>query len=237
MENTQKVIMISGANRGIGLGIAKVLHDAGYHLSLGARSVDQLKEATSGWDESRIFLHSYEASDKDSPKKWVADTLEHFGHIDGLVNNAGILRRVRLLDEEAEPMLDELFDVNVKGPIRLTRAAFDALKNSGEGRVINMVSLSGKRVKSGAMGYPISKFGMLAFHHALRQEGWEHGIRATAICPSFTNTDMVRKHSPLSEQEMTQPEDIGRVVKTIIELPNSASVAELPINSGLEDWI
>src|SRR6266481_3695322 len=81
----------------------------------------------------------------------------------------------------------ELLAVNVKAPFRLIRAALPHLKASGSGRVVNVASLSGKRVMGLNAGYQMSKPG----HNAVRRIGWEHGIRATALCPGFVDTELV----------------------------------------------
>ena len=89
-----RVIMVSGANRGIGRAIAERLHDAGYTLSLGVRDPDSLTGMTRGWDPDRLLRHRYDAEDKNTHRAWVDGTASRFGRIDGLVNNAGMVVRV-----------------------------------------------------------------------------------------------------------------------------------------------
>ena len=117
----------------------------------------------------------------------------------------------------------------------MIRAAYPHLKSAGSGRVVNIVSLSGKRVKSAAIGaYAMSKHAALALTHATRYSGWDHGIRATAIMPGWVNTDMAASVSSIPYEQMTQPESVARLVAMVLTLPNTASVAELPVNSVLE---
>ncbi len=130
--------------------------------------------------------------------------------------------------------IDDIFEVNVKAPMRLVRAAWPWLTAGGRGRVINVVSLSCKRVASAGSGlYATSKFAALGLTHAIRQSGREHGVRATAICPGFVATEMAAA-APGRPEELTQPEDIARIVAVALDLPNHASVAEIPINWALE---
>jgi NADP-dependent 3-hydroxy acid dehydrogenase YdfG len=229
-----RVVMLSGANRGIGLALAKALLEKGYSLSLGIRRpeamADLLPEAS---PPQRLTTHLYDATDADAPGRWVAETLEQHGHIDALINNAGIYRGVRLIDDD-ETALDELWEVNVKGPLRMIRAAWPQLQAAGSGRVINLASLSGKRVTGDAVGYSMSKFAVVALTHQLRRDGWESGIRATAICPSFVRSDMAEGITSVPPEAMTQPEDLAELVTTILALPNTASVAELTINWNYE---
>ena len=224
--------MISGANRGIGAAIAERLAAGGYRLSLGARRLDALAASAPGVDPDRILLHYHEATDADSARGWVEATVERFGGIDVLVNSAGIVDRTGLeaLDEK---VLDEMWDVNVKGPLRLTRLALPHLRRSGSGRVVNLASMSAKRVKGDALpGYSMTKYALLALSHSVRQVGWDDGIRVTALCPGPVATDMMDP----DDETITQPEDLANLVSTVIGLPNTASVSELLITCRLEAW-
>ena len=230
----ERVILISGANRGIGRAIAERLYKDGYSLSLGARRPQSLKTLTGKMAARRVFTYAYDANKPRSAAAWVAATARRFARLDGLVNNAGIGMDFTVEDED-ESVLDEMWTVNTKGPLRLIRAAFPLLKESGSGRVVNIVSLSGKRVAGEALtGYAMSKFATMALTHAVRYIGWEHGIRATAICPGYVATDMTADVTALPPEKMIQPGAIAALVSTVLSLPNSASVAEIPVNCRLE---
>lgn len=235
MIQDNRVIMISGANRGIGQAIAKQLYEDNFTISLGARTLDALTKQYAYMDIDRVLFNEYDAKIELSAKKWVDSTINKFGKLDGLINNAGILKMTEI-DNYQEDILDEIWEVNVKGPLRLTSHAFKYLKKSGNGRVLNMVSLSGKRVKGRSVAYALSKFALMAFTHSVRFSGWDDGIRATALCPSWVNTDMVSSFNNeiIEPKDMTQPEDIAKLVSMLLNLPNTASVAELCINCTLE---
>jgi NADP-dependent 3-hydroxy acid dehydrogenase YdfG len=159
---SDRVIVISGANRGIGCAIANRLYAEGYKVSLGARRLDSLKPLINGMESSRAFAYPYDACNSTAAAEWVSATAERFGRIDGLVNNAGIGLDFTVEDED-ESALDTMWLINTKGPLRLIRAAFPLLKASGAGRVVNIVALSGKRVAGAAVtGYAMSKFATLA---------------------------------------------------------------------------
>jgi NAD(P)-dependent dehydrogenase (short-subunit alcohol dehydrogenase family) len=226
--------MISGANRGIGLAVARELANAGLALSLGVRRpagfADPLAQAAD------VLVHRYDAHERDAAKEWVDATIARFGRIDVLVNNAGISRHVGL-EEGSEDDLDELLAVNVKAPFRVIRAALPHLKASGAGRVVNVASLSGKRVKNLNAGYQMSKHAVVALTHAVRRAGWEHGIRATALCPGFVETDMTARVTDMPRDEMTDPADLARLVATVVALPNNAAIAELLVNCRYENMI
>lgn len=228
-----RVVMVSGANRGIGRAIAECLVRQGYTLSLGARRPDSLAELAG----EHSLAHAYDALHLASAEDWVQDTVDRFGRIDGLINNAGILLDARL-EEGDEAAFERLWQVNVRGPLRLTRLALPHLKHSGAGRVVNLVSLSGKRAKGDNAGYAMSKFAAMALSHATRRAGWEHGVRVCAVCPSFVATDMTTAaRDVVPGKEMIQPEDLAELVATVVALPNTASVAELLINCRFEDMV
>ena len=83
-----RVVMVSGANRGIGAAVAKCLYNKGYIVSLGARDVLKVEALTVGWDPDRVLLSAYDARDESMAKNWVAQTVDRFGRLDGIVNNA-----------------------------------------------------------------------------------------------------------------------------------------------------
>jgi NAD(P)-dependent dehydrogenase (short-subunit alcohol dehydrogenase family) len=226
---TQRVAMVSGANRGIGLAIARELARRDYRLSLGARRPESVPAELRALGGARVLAHRYEAQAHEAGDRWVAATIAAFGRLDVLVNNAGVSRQVPL-ETGSDEALDEVLEVNVKAPFRLLRAAFPHLKTSGKGRVVNVASLSGKRVIGLNAGYQMAKHAVIALNHAARRAGWDHGIRATALCPGFVNTDMIGRLEGVDFTQVTQPADLATLVGTIVDLPNTASIAELLVN-------
>lgn len=230
LNPNDRVVMISGASRGIGAAIAQRLADEGYCLSLGLR--DPAKAGIPIND--RCIATPYDARDPESAKRWVSATVEQFGRIDALVNNAGIALRFSIEDGDEEA-LDDMWQVNVKAPLRLVRAALPYLRKCGQGRVIQVASLQGKRVARNNHGYAMTKFAALALTHSIRRIGWEDGVRATALCPNFVATDLTSGMKGLEASEMTSPEDLASLVACVLKLPNTASVAELLVNCRFED--
>jgi NAD(P)-dependent dehydrogenase (short-subunit alcohol dehydrogenase family) len=130
-----------------------------------------------------------------------------------------------------------MWTVNAKGPMRVIRAAWPHLVASGSGRVVNVASLSGKRVRNENLGYAMSKFAVMALTQEVRRLGWEHGIRATALCPGFVDTDMTAHVKHVPRGAMSRPEDLAVLVEAVLHLPNTASVAELLVNWRHEDTL
>jgi NADP-dependent 3-hydroxy acid dehydrogenase YdfG len=228
-----RVIMVSGANRGIGLAIARCLHEKGYTLSLGARESGALEAITNSFDAQRVMTHTYDAHDAVSNEAWVSATAERFGRIDGLINNAGRGGHLNIEDDD-EAMFDEMLAVNTKAPMRMIRLVLPHLRRSGNGRILNVVSLSGKRVANDGTGYAISKFAMMAVNHAARRAAWDDGVRSTALCPGYVNTDMTANVEEVAADDMIQPEDLAEIAAMAIALPNNAVVAEILVNCRFE---
>ena len=182
--------------------------------------------------EAQILAHRFEAEADGSAVAWTAATVARFGRIDAVVNAAGINPMARMLDSD-ETAHDAMWRVNVKGPMRVIRAAWPQLVASGQGRVVNIASLSGKRVANENTGYAMSKFALVALTQEVRRQGWDHGIRATALCPGFVATDMTAGAAWPREQ-MTRPEDIAVLVETVLRLPNTATIGELRVNCRFE---
>ena len=226
-----RVILISGANRGIGLATAKLLEQMGYTLSLGARSPEAFPQ---GELQGTPFVHAWEATDAASSQAWADATIARFGRIDGVVLNAGV-ELGGSLETGTEEEFDTMFAVNFKGPLWLVRACLPHLRACGSGRVVNVVSLAGKRLlRHQILGYSASKHAAIALTHAIRQSGWDDGVRATSICPGMVDTRMVDHVSVPEGQFKIEPEAIAETVAYALSLPNNASVAEVLVNSRYE---
>ena len=231
LSSKNRVIMISGANRGIGLATAKLLNERGYKLSLGARlphKMPQLKK------NKNIIVHEWDAEEKETSAAWVGATKSYFGRIDGVILNAGI-EIGGALESGTEDEIDRMFAVNFKGPLWLVRAVLPHLRSSGEGRVVNVSSLAGKRVwKHELLGYSASKYAAIALTQAIRQSGWKDGVRATSICPGLVETRMTENILAPSDGFKIDPKTIAETIFYALSLPNSAVVAEILVNSRYE---
>jgi meso-butanediol dehydrogenase/(S,S)-butanediol dehydrogenase/diacetyl reductase len=211
MELRNRTVIVTGAARGIGLGIAEAFGRAGARVvvgdlgSLGAgasgdwsyrlASKDDLQQAA-----ERIRSQGAEAlavevdvSDADSCRNLVDATREHFGGLDILVNNAGLVR-MGAIESYDEEEWDRLFAVNVKGVFLGSRAAIPALRKGGGGAIINIASIAGKRGYAGLGAYCASKFAVIGLTQTLAQELGGESIRVNAICPGLLATAMWIDH-------------------------------------------
>ncbi len=237
-ERAMRTILISGASRGIGNAIAKKAIQDGHRISLGIRNTDSIKDtildpSVSG--KEKILIQNYEALKESSAKEWVNKTINYFGSIDTVINCAGIFKRTEFLFQENEIKdIDEIYRVNILGPWLLTKACWEHLINSKNGRVQILVSMSGKRSKGKLASYTMSKFGLMGLSQTIRNEGWDHGIRVTTICPGWVNTDMAKEVKGIQKENMTQPEEIATISSTLLNLPNNSIPFEIALNCTLE---
>ena len=234
-------ILISGASRGIGKAIALKLLKEGHSLSLGVRERKdlfntRLDPRTNNSDS--FLVHTYDATDQNSSKEWVDKTFEIFKSIDTIIHCAGIFKRTNLLFNDNEMKdIEDLWKVNVMGPWILTKYAWKYLSLSNSARIIVLVSMSGKRSKNGLASYSMSKFALMSLCQTMRDEGWNQGIRVTAICPGFVNTEMSKEVKNLPKQDMTQTNDIANICSNLLCLPNSSVPFEIALNCQLETTI
>ena len=234
-----RTILISGANSGIGLKIALKELKEGNRISLGIRDLESIKGTVLDpikWSESQLLINKYDALDNESAKAWLKNTINHFGGFDTLINSAGIFSKVPFLYQENDK--DEILltlKVNFLAIWDLCRLSWDNLSSSNNGRIITIVSMSGKRSKGDIAAYSSSKFALMGLCQTMRNKGWDKNIRVTAICPSWVNTRMANNISLLDKNEMTQPEDIAEICSTILKLPKQSVPFEISVNCNLEN--
>ena len=233
-----RTILITGASRGIGLNIALRELKEGNRISIGIRDLDSIKGSAidpKNWSKEKLLINKYDALDKFSAKMMVKNTVSYFGGFDSLINCSGILSKIPFLykDGEEENILNTL-NINFLAIWNLCRLSWEHLCLSNNGRIIVLVSMSGKRSKGDLAAYSSSKFALMGLCQTMKNKGWEENIRVTAICPSWVNTKMAEKISSLRKSEMTQPEDIAEICSTILKLPTQSVPFEIALNCNYE---
>ena len=180
MDLEGKTAVITGASRGIGAAVARMLHERGVNLGLCSRSGDDL-----GLD--RAVAHACDVRDLAALTALCDATAARFGGIDILVANAGVGAYGPFLELSLE-LLDEMIDVNLKGTLYAVRAVLPHMLGR-EGDIVTLASEAGRRGLPYEAVYCASKFGQVGFTRALDHELREHGIRCTNVCPGGVATD------------------------------------------------
>lgn len=193
-----KIVLITGASRGIGKAIARECIDHGAkvaftYLSSGDRAKALEKELTTNGGYAKGFKS--DASDFNQAQKLVEQVVEEFGTIDVLVNNAGITRDT-LLMRMSEEQWDEVINTNLKSAFNLTKAVQRPMLKARKGSIINMSSVVGVSGNSGQANYAASKAGLIGFTKSVAQELGSRSIRCNAIAPGFIETEMTESLDP-----------------------------------------
>ena len=233
-----RTILISGASRGIGLSIAYKELKEGNRISIGIRNLQSIKGTVidpNNWPKGKILVNKYDALDKLSASKWIKNTITNYGGFDTLINCSGVLSKIPFLYKNGdEEEILNTFNINFLAIWNLCRLSWKYLSQSNNGRIIVLVSMSGKRSKGDLAAYSSSKFALMSLCQTMKNKGWDEKIRVTAICPSWVNTNMAEKISSLEKSKMTQPEDIAEICSTILKLPIQSVPFEIALNCNYE---
>ena len=201
LEN--KTVVITGASRGIGRGIALVLASHGANIAFTySKSVDsanELIEEMSEFDTNSKAYQSDAASFEDS-QKLVDQVIKDFGTIDVLINNAGITKD-NLLMRMNEDDFDKVIEVNLKSVFNMTKAVQRTMLKQRKGSIINMSSVIGVKGNAGQSNYAASKAGIIGFTKSMAIELGSRNIRSNAIAPGFIVTEMTEE---LGEETIKQ---------------------------------
>ncbi len=184
-----KVALVTGASRGIGEAIARTFVDAGAKVMLCSRKLDAL-EAVAATIPGETAVFAANVGKVDDARACVAATMERFGSIDILVNNAATNPYYGRSFGVSEPQFDKTFDVNLKGPLFFSAAVWEAWMKENPGVMINLASVGGLRTEAGLGIYNITKAAVI---HMTRQLAGELGpTRVVGIAPGLVKTDFAK---------------------------------------------
>jgi len=188
MRFRERVVLITGGSRGIGLATARAFHDDGASVVLTSRHEGRGRSAEAAL-AGAVFLPT-DVRDAAACDRAVAAARDRFGRLDVLVNNAGVIYRDRPVDALSEAEWDETFDVNVKGAFLMSRAALPALRAS-RGSIVNIASYVALVGFAGAAAYAASKAALVNLTRSMALDHATEGIRVNAVCPGSVDTDMI----------------------------------------------
>ncbi|MBS05184.1 MAG: hypothetical protein CMQ24_21110 [Gammaproteobacteria bacterium] len=254
-----RTVLVTGGARGIGRGIAESFLRAGHNVMIAdlaesAKWNYQLaNEGAMGEAITALLPLGHvdavpiDVTDRASCETAVQRTIETFGGLDVVANNAGVVASGPI-ETFSESDWDGIFDVNVKGIFNVTVAALEALKASDDAAVVNTASIAGKKGSGNLAAYCASKFAAVGLTQSLAQEFAPYGIRVNAICPGIVGTAMWLDHLMANQgqaafeermEEMIplgrpqQAEDMGEAAVYLASAPNVTGVS-LTVAGGLE---
>ena len=218
MSSSPKTVVVTGANKGIGLEVCRQLARAGHHVILSARSAERGEKAVAELvsEGLKVEFLLLDTADENSILRAARELKQRHKAINVLINNAAILDiwEGSILDAKADD-LRSTFETNVIGPVLLTQALLPLLEAGKPARVINVSSLLGsvEKMTDGWPGYGISKAALNAASRKLAQALESRGISVLAASPGWVRTDMGREEAPLPLEKGGQ--NIARLVTDV----------------------
>ncbi|MFC0229724.1 3-hydroxybutyrate dehydrogenase [Bhargavaea ullalensis] len=185
-----KVLLITGAARGIGYDIAKEFSAAGAKVMLSDLNEEAVKEAAASLEGEAEGIRCDVTKEEDIEQA-VGETLNRFGRIDILINNAG-MQHVSMLEEFPTEKFELLVKIMLTGPFMAIKHVLPHMKKQGSGRILNMSSINGVIGFAGKAAYNSAKHGVIGLTKVAALETAEHGITVNAICPGYADTELVR---------------------------------------------
>ena len=252
MRLEDKIIILTGASSGIGEATALRFAKEGATVIAFARRKEQLnklKEKASEFPGKIIPAVGDVTNDKDV-KSVVQDTIDEFGRIDVLINNAGILDRYLSVDNMEDEVFDQVMEVNVKGPMRITREVINQMKKQKSGNIINTSSVGGLHGGRGGLAYVMSKHAIVGMTKHIGFMFQEYGIRCNAVAPGSIATQIgttvkdpnlpvlnkIIKGSEIFPDEMlpvlAEPEEIANVMLFLASDESSFVNGEVIVADG-----
>ena len=186
------VMIVTGAAGGIGKAIAKKFAENGYNVVINYVSAKtDIKTLTKEFEDLgvKVLLVKADVSNKEEAEGLVNQTIEKFGKIDVLVNNAGITKD-NLLMRMSEEDFEKVLDINLKGTFLITKFATKYMMKKRCGSIVNLASVVGVAGNAGQCNYSASKAGVIGFTKSIAKELASRNIRANAVAPGFIKTDM-----------------------------------------------
>jgi NAD(P)-dependent dehydrogenase (short-subunit alcohol dehydrogenase family) len=220
-HETTRTAIVTGGSRGIGRAIVEALLDNGWRVWLCSRSpasVDAALGALAGRGE--VAGEAVDVREQEQVDRWVEKVVAAAGHVDCLVNNAG-LGRFAPVDEIGGDEWREVLRTNLDGAFYFTRAVAPHMRSRGSGFIFNVASLAGKNPFAGGAAYNASKFGMIGFSEASMLDLRHDGIRVAAILPGSVDTAFFDGRSE-ERSWMLSPEDVARTVLDLLAFPDRA---------------
>ena len=229
---SQKVAIVTGASRGIGRAVALALANEGatvvVNYASSSAAAEEVVASITQAGGNAIALQT-DVSKSEQVDALISSTLEKFGRIDVLVNNAGITRDTLLLRMKPEEW-QAVIDLNLTGVFLCTRAVSKTMLKQRSGRIINIASVAGQMGNPGQANYSAAKAGVIGFTKTVAKELASRGITVNSVAPGFIETDMtsdlkadeILKYIPLGRYG--QPEEVAGMVRFLAADPAAAYI-------------
>ena len=243
MDLTGRAIAITGATSGIGEATAVACARAGASVALAGRREDRLAALKARIEDEggRAVALPTDVAVEDEARAFVQHAYEKLGRLDGLVNNAGVMLLGPVMGADTNEWR-QMIDVNCLGLLYCTHAALPVMANQSHppgGHIVNVASVAGRRSMLGSAVYNMTKFGVVGFSEALRQEALHVGVRVSVVEPGFVETELQGHNTnPVvveamekvrSSMEPLQSEDIASAIVYLLAQPDNVNISEVMV--------
>ncbi len=226
-----KVALVTGGGRGLGEAICCSLADVGVTVVAADIRLDlaegvAMKARNCGSTAMALELN---VADEVQAREAIGRVLAEYGHLDVLVNNAGV--DVTLPVEELSfDEWDRIIGTNLRGPFVMAKHALPVMRKQGDGHIVNIVSTAAKRAWANASAYHASKWGLLGFSHALHVEARQHRVKVTAIVTGGMRTQFLLERFPDIDQDLLQdPRNVAETIRFILAQPAETVIPEVVV--------
>ena len=222
-----KIVLITGASRGIGKGIAEGFAREGAALILVARDLDRLRQIEEEMAVARrnVVVIQADVTNEDQVKEAFAHTMRLFGRLDILVNNAGVFDGGPF-DELSLETWEKVMAVNLRGPFLCAREAFRIMKQQQGGRIINIGSISAQRGRPDGAPYNTTKAGLVGLTNSIALEGRPYGISCGCLHPGNVEVETLAEKRKVLKEPVMQASELAEAAITMAALPAHISMLE-----------
>ena len=225
-----KVAVITGGSRGIGLAMAHVFAENGYAVIITGRDAKRLRDAAGELKKDQVQATAIPCDVRDpaSVEKLFQEIGKHHSTIDVLINNAGIAHALAPVDQLPVEIWKEVIDTNLTGTFLVTRAALPMMRVGST--IVNNLSVAAITPFPGMSAYNASKFGALGFTQALREDLRKRGIRVLALLPGATDTEIWGQFwADAPKEKMISAKTVAEAVLHAVSAPANTSIDEIRI--------
>jgi NAD(P)-dependent dehydrogenase (short-subunit alcohol dehydrogenase family) len=224
-----QVIVVTGAARGIGRVVAESLAARGARVAIA--DIDEAELAAAARQSGAAFWGRLDVTDASAFRAFLAETAEHLGPIDALINNAGIMPAGPLLDED-DAVTKRIFEINTYAFVVGTKRALASMVPRGRGHIVNIASTMGEISVPGLVSYNASKAAVIRFTDAARLEFRHTGVQLSCVLPGAVNTELATGIKQPRLIRRVSPEDVAAAVIRVLESRRSHRRVYVPRSFG-----
>lgn len=226
-----KIILVTGGGQGLGAAICKTLAEDGAIViaaDVNAAKLENVVTEISGTG-GNIKSYAMNVGDEKNVEDVINQIIKEHGHIDAVINNAGI-DYTKSIEELTYEEWNKVIQVNLTGPFNVSKAVYPFMKKHGSGNIVNITSTAAKRAWPNASAYHASKWGLLGLSHALHSEARKDNIKVTALVAGGMQTPFILERFPEVDPNVLQdPKNVAETVKYVLCQPAASVIPEIMI--------